>query len=83
MMIEGELVREQILADDTEAESENGEEDGAEEGLIVPATQFGLKQLDLKLMLEQRKYEQVGMQLAHQERPPTNSIQMIDKLKIL
>lgn len=72
-------MREQILTDDTEAESESGEEDGAKEGLIGPATQFGLKQLDLKLMLEQRKYEQVGMQLAHQERPPTNSIKMIDK----
>lgn len=78
-MIEGELVREQILADDTEAESESGKEGGAEEGLILPATQFGLKQLDLKLMLEQRKYEQVGMQLAHQERPATNSIKMIHK----
>lgn len=62
-MSEGELVREQILTDDSEAESESGEED-----LILPATQFGLKQLGLKLMLEQRKYEQ----LAHQERPPTN-----------
>lgn len=48
-MIEGELVREQILTDDTEAESESGKEDGAKEGLILPATQFGLKQLDLKL----------------------------------
>lgn len=65
VMIEGELVSGQILTDDTEAESESGEEDGAEEGLIVPATQFGLKQLDLKLMLGQRKYEQVG--ILHQE----------------
>lgn len=48
-MIEGELVREQILTDDTEAESESSKEDGAEEGLILPATLFGLKQLDFKL----------------------------------